>query len=168
MAPGARLSDVLSPESTSHGGHEEARSLVRAQTPALVVSFDPTTIISIVQRCRTLYKFAADVKHSSAERSRLLDEVRSLQPELEALHRLATTPGVSGEQASMERLAQLLDSSQPFAKVVDETLNRVKDVLMYGTSDPKANRFKVLGKRWAAALWWTVDKVEVKDLILDL
>ncbi|KAF8882476.1 hypothetical protein CPB85DRAFT_1442613 [Mucidula mucida] len=132
------------------------------------MSFDPTSIISLIQNCKTLYDYFSDVKHSSAERRRLLDEVRCLEPELEALHKVATTPGVAGDRASMDRLGQLLDPSRPFAKVVDETLDRIKDVLTYGTSDPKATRFKVLGRRGAAALWWTVDKAEVKDLLSDL
>ncbi len=68
----------------------------------------------------------------------------------------------------MDWLAQLLDPAQPFAKVVDATLDRIKDILTYGTSDPKATRFKVLGRRGAAALWWTIDKAEAKDLLLDL
>ncbi|KAF8882489.1 hypothetical protein CPB85DRAFT_1442621 [Mucidula mucida] len=61
-----------------------------------------------------------------AERRRILDEVRSLAPELEALQRLANTPGVAGNQSSMDRVGQLLDPAQP---VVNETLSRAKDVL---------------------------------------
>ncbi|KAF8882484.1 hypothetical protein CPB85DRAFT_406069 [Mucidula mucida] len=132
------------------------------------MSFDPTSTISLIQNCKALYDYSADVRHSTAERRRLLDEVRSLEPELQALQRLAYTPGVAGEKASMDRLGKLLDPAQPFVKVVDETLDRIKDVLTYGTSDPKATRFKVLGRRGAAALWWTIDKAEVKDLLLDL
>ncbi len=139
-----------------------------SHTSPLAMSFDPTAIISIIQNCKSLYTYAADVKHSSAERNCLLNQVHSLQPQLEALQRLANTPGVAGDQASMEQLAQLLDPSQPFAKVVNDTLGRVKDVLTFGTSNPEANRFKVLGKRGAAALWWTVNKAEVKDLLSDL
>ncbi|KAF8882779.1 hypothetical protein CPB85DRAFT_1442542 [Mucidula mucida] len=132
------------------------------------MSFDPTSIVSLIQNCKTLYDYSSDVRHSAAERCRLLDEVRSLEPELEALDRLANTPGVSGDPVSLDRLAQLLDPSQPFAKVVDGTLGRIQDVLMYGTSNPNATRFKILGKRLVAALSWTVDKAEVNLLLSDL
>ncbi len=132
------------------------------------MSFDPTSIVSLIQNCKTLYDYSSDVRHSAAERCRLLDEVRSLEPELEALDRLANTPGVAGDPVSLDRLAQLLDPSQPFAKVVDGTLGRIQDVLMYGTSNPNATRFKILGKRLVAALSWTVDKAEVNLLLSDL
>ncbi len=132
------------------------------------MSFDPTSILSLIQNCKTLYDYSADVRHSTAERRRLLDEVRSLEPELQALQRLASAPGVASDQASMDRLGQLLDPSQPFAKVVDGTLGRIKDVLTYGTSNPNATRFKILGRRLVAALSWTVAKAEVKDLLSDL
>ncbi len=130
----------------------------------LTMSFDPGSIITLIQTCQTLYDYFNDVKQSSVERRRLRDEILSLQSALEALHKLVNVD----DPASTEQLAQLLDSSQPFHEALRKTLTDVEVVLRNGVPKPKAKRWKVLWGRLFAALRWTADKAEVKALLSDL
>ncbi|KAF8905873.1 hypothetical protein CPB85DRAFT_902389 [Mucidula mucida] len=128
------------------------------------MSFDPGSIVTLIQTCQTLYDYYRDVKQSSVERRRLLDEVASLQSALEALQKLAKV----GDPASAEQLAQLLGPSQPFYAALQKTLADVETVLRNGVPKPTAKRWKVLWGRLFAALWWTAEKAEVKALLCDL
>ncbi|KAF9038981.1 hypothetical protein BDZ89DRAFT_1061113 [Hymenopellis radicata] len=132
------------------------------------MSFDPSSLVSLVQSCQTLYSYFNDVKQPSTARRRLLDEVLSLQLALEALQKLVNTPQIAGDPVSMEQLSRLLDWPQHFAEGLRQTLADVEAVLKYRTSDLKANRLKVLWRRVSAALGWTIDKAEVRDLLSDL
>ncbi len=101
------------------------------------MSFDSGSIVTLIQTCQTLYDYYRDVKQSSVERRRLLDEVVSLQSALEALQKLVNV----GDPASTEQLAQLLGPSQPFYAALQKTLADVETVLRNGVP-------KITAKRW--------------------
>ncbi len=132
------------------------------------MSFDPSSLVSLVQSCQTLDIYFNDVRPPSVARRRLLDQVLSLQLALETLQKLMNTPLIAGDPVSMEQLSRILDSPQPLAEGLRQTLADVETVMENKTSNLKASRMKVLWRRVSAALSWKGDKAEVKDLLSDL
>ncbi|KAF8905685.1 hypothetical protein CPB85DRAFT_1314953 [Mucidula mucida] len=132
------------------------------------MSFDPSSLVSLVQDCQTLDIYFNDVRPPSVARRRLLDQVLSLQLALETLQKLMNTPLIAGDPVSMEQLSRILDSPQPLAEGLRQTLADVEAVMENKTDNPKASRMKVLWRRVSAALSWKGDKAEVKDLLSDL